>query len=585
MFKQLQVNIPFADALMQIPSYSKFLKEIMSKKWKLEDYETIALSEECKAVIQNKLPPKLKDPDSFSIPCTLGDVNFSKALCDSGASVSLMPLSIYKKLGLNDLKCTTISLQLADRSVKYPLGVVENVLMKVGKFIILVDFVILDMDEDVDVSIILGRPFLATAGTIIDVKNGMLTFKIGEEEVQFNLFQSAKYPSFTDHVFRVDVLDELNREMIDSISKDTLEMCLTSAGTSHNDDVEVLEIANAIEACPPWKKRGNHFKKLEKGNPLPPPSSVQAPTLELKPLPSHLKYAFLGENDSLPVIVNASLSNEQLDKLLRVLRERKKAIGWTIFDLIGISPSVYDTFPDEQLLAIASIPWYTDLVNYLKNFIIYCFIVISLECGGYFSTNKTIVKVWQSGFYWPTMYKDARDYVSKCDRCQRVGNISKRNEMPMNIMPEVELFDVWGIDFMGPFPSSHNNRYILVVVDYVSKWVEAIATHTDDSKVVMKFLKKNIFSRFGVPRAILSDGGSYFCNKPLDSLLRKYVFKHKVALAYYPQTNGQVELANRELKQILEKTMNISRKDWANKIDDSLWAYRTTFKTSLGMSP
>ncbi|XP_057247438.1 uncharacterized protein LOC104901164 [Beta vulgaris subsp. vulgaris] len=151
MFKQLHINIPFIDALMQIPSYSKFLKEIMSKKKKLEKYETIALSEECSAVIQKKLPPKLKDPGSFSIPCTIGDIKFSKALCDLGASVSLMPLSICKKLGLHNIKSTTVSLQLADKSIKYPIGILENVLIKVNKFIIPVDFIILDTDEDVEI--------------------------------------------------------------------------------------------------------------------------------------------------------------------------------------------------------------------------------------------------------------------------------------------------------------------------------------------------------------------------------------------------------------------------------------------------
>ena len=120
--------------------------------------------------------------------------------------------------------------------------------------------------------------------------------------------------------------------------------------------------------------------------------------------------------------------------------------------------------------------------------------------------------------------------------------------MPLNTMLEVEIFDVWGIDFMGPFPSSGPNKYILVAVDCVSKWVEAIATPTNDARVVIKFLKKNILSRYGTPRTIISDGGSHFCNRLFENLMKKYGARHKVPTPYHPQTNGQVEVSNRELK-------------------------------------
>ena len=142
--------------------------------------------------------------------------------------------------------------------------------------------------------------------------------------------------------------------------------------------------------------------------------------------------------------------------------------------------------------------------------------------------------------------------------------------MPQSGILEVELFNVWGLDFMGPFPPSFGNQYILVAVDYVSKWVEAVALPNNTSASVVKFVKKNIFTRFGVPRAIISDNGVHFQNAQFRNLLSKYGCRFKTGTTYHPQTSGQVEVSNRELKQILEKTVSSTRKDWAIKLEDAL---------------
>ena len=164
------------------------------------------------------------------------------------------------------------------------------------------------------------------------------------------------------------------------------------------------------------------------------------------------------------------------------------------------------------------------------------------------------------------------------NKCQRMGNIGIINEMPLQGILVVQFFYVCGIDFIRPFRSSFGNQYILLAVDYVSKWVEAIACPMNDANIVVGFVQRNILSRFGALRTIISDEGSHFANKLFAKLVGRYGIRHVMGLAYHPQSNGQVEISNREIKNILEKTISTNRKDWSVKLDDVLWAYRTVYK-------
>nr|GEW33472.1 reverse transcriptase domain-containing protein [Tanacetum cinerariifolium] len=169
--------------------------------------------------------------------------------------------------------------------------------------------------------------------------------------------------------------------------------------------------------------------------------------------------------------------------------------------------------------------------------------------GGYYGASYTEKKVFDSGFYWPSIYKDAFELVKRCDSCQRQGN-----------------------------------KYILVVVDYLSKWVEAKAFPMNDTRVVVRFLK-SLFSRFGTPKAIISDRGTYFCNDQFSRVMAKYGVTHRLSTAYHPQTSGQVEVTNRGLKRILERTVGENRTSWSDKLENALWAFRTAYKTSIGCTP
>ncbi|XP_026397674.1 uncharacterized protein LOC113293148 [Papaver somniferum] len=196
-FKKLHVNIPLIYVIKQVPKYAKVLKDLCTKKKNLTGNEVMSVGKNASAALQKKLPPKCKDPGSFTIPVEIGNNRIGKVMLDLGASVNIMSASIYESLKLGPLKPTNIVLELADRTNVYPRGIIEDVLVQVNQLVFPADFCFLEMDDGSDAStpLLLGRPFMKTAKTVIDVDEGTLTMKFDDEKIRFNMFEVMRYPS------------------------------------------------------------------------------------------------------------------------------------------------------------------------------------------------------------------------------------------------------------------------------------------------------------------------------------------------------------------------------------------------------
>ncbi|KAG9458144.1 hypothetical protein H6P81_002652 [Aristolochia fimbriata] len=299
----------------------------------MEEQGTVLRNKNCSAILRNELPTKLKDPGSFTIPCEIGSYKFANALCDLGASVNLMPLSLRRYLKLGEPQETRITLQFADRSTKIPEGIMENVLVKIQDFIYPCDFVVLDMEVEKNLPIILGKPFLATAGAIIDCKQGNLTLRFNNDTISFNIKEAMKQPAIPhdDFCLSIDVIDSCIQEIEEEERiEEAKEGGLIHSEEKEDEDpirtreVEELEAENKEELEEEIKEQGPQ----------------EAPKPELKPLPINLKYVFLEENDK-PVIISSCLIGLEEKMLIEVLSKHKKAISWSLSDIEEINPTIF----------------------------------------------------------------------------------------------------------------------------------------------------------------------------------------------------------------------------------------------------
>ncbi|XP_075109172.1 uncharacterized protein LOC142180964 [Nicotiana tabacum] len=584
MLKQIHVNIPLIDALKEMPGYVKMIRDLMSRKFDFQDLATMTLTQTCSAVVTRPIAEKLSDPGSFTIPCTIGNFAFAKVLCDLGASINLMPLAIYKRSGIGRAKPTSMLLQLADRTVKRPSGILDDVLIQVGKFVFPANFVILDckksmkrLSEFANCSLIdVVNVIVETNDEILTIEDPLAAYMVnvdevnGEELAEWVL--ALKGRAFCDRTLEFEPLHLENRE--------------TPSTKPSIEEPPKLEYSRSgrLPLSGPWQTLRGSTRHIEKCHfmvqegivlghrvsskgievdrakvdviaKLPPPTSVKAIRSFLG---DYTVGTVLGQWKhklmhpiyySSRTLSGAQLNYTETEKEMLVVvfafdkfrsylissKGTENQVDDHLSQLEGAEnlvevEDILETFPNEHLLAtsLEEMPWYADFANYLAS---------GMSCIGigHFGGIRTTTKVLEAVFYWPTVFKDTYKWVKGCDEY------------------------------------------------YVSKWVEVAALPTNDARVVVGFLKNNICTRFGILRAIISDGGTHFCNPAFEKLLAKYDVRHKMANPYRPQTSRQVEVSNRQIKSVLTKTMNSIRTDWTKKLDDALWTYRTTFKTPIGI--
>nr|GEU41681.1 DNA-directed DNA polymerase [Tanacetum cinerariifolium] len=721
-----------------------------------------------KLIILKKLPKKLGDPGKFLIPCDFPEFDECSALSNIGASINLMPLSIWKNLSLPELTSTQMILELAGRSTIRPIGIVKDVFVRVGKFHFPIDFVVIDYVVDPRVPLILGRPFLWIGRALIDVYGEELTLRVNDEAITFKVGQTSKY-SYKDakSINQVNVIDIacdfILKEIKAYLTSESIPPGIDDTDLDLEGDILLLEeLLNNNPLLSPLPLKELNVEEIKTVK-----SSIDEPSeLELKELPSHLEYVFLEGTDKLPIIISKKLRDKEKSALLKVLKSHKWAIAWKISDIKGVdprfctqkflmeddfkpmvqhqrrvNPKIHEVIKKEVIkhfnagliYPISDRPW---MLERLAGNEFYCFLD---EFSGYFQISidpqdqeKTTFTCPYGTFAYEKMpfglcnapgtfqrpmthlLEKETPFVFSKDCIDAFETLKKKlTEAPTLVVPDWNLpFELMcdASDFvigsvLGQHKTKHSQpihyasktlteahihytmteKEMLVVVyafekfqpylvlllqefdiiirdkkgtenltnDHLSRLknphtdvlenkvinekfpletlgkkssgstpcqeaIDILTTchnrpiggHHDDNLTIKKvfesgfigplFIEMPMTSSHGVTlvnvkakshnvmkclKMQFSDRGTHFCNEQFSKVMLKYGITHHLSTAYHPQTNGQVEVLNRGLKRILDRTTGENRASWSDKLDDALWAFRTAFKTPIGCTP
>nr|GEW87230.1 reverse transcriptase domain-containing protein [Tanacetum cinerariifolium] len=749
-FKDLNFNISFVDALILMPKFVPSIKSLLTNKDKLCELARTLLNEHCLAILLKKFPEKLGDPGKFLIPCDFPRMAECLALAYLDASINLMPMFVWNKLSLLDLSPMCMTLELTDGSISRPVGVAEDVYVKVGTFHLLVDFGVVDFDADPRVPLILGRSFLKIRRALIDV------FEANYSDITANLIDviGMACDEYSQEVLGFSyVIASGNPTLYYDLIVSTTSLTLTPFGNSDflleevdaflalEDDPTLPEVNQSyldsegyILLLEAFLNDDPSLPPLNQGNYLPAVCKElkifeakydkslidEPPEVELKYLPPHLEYAFLKGDDKFLVIIVKDLNVEEKTALIMVLKSCKRAIAWKLFDIKGIdpefcthkilmeedfepavqhqrrvNPKIHDVIKQEVLklldagliYPISDSPWVSavhcvpkkggfTVVKSEENELILTRLVTGwCLCIDYHKLNEATRKdhfplpfmdqmlerltgnqyycfldSFFGYFQIPIDPKDQEKTTFTCPygtfayRCMPLGlcNASGRfQRCLMAIFHDMigKTMDVFMDDFLvfgNSFQTclSHLEKMLKRCEDtnLCLNWEKSYFMVKEGIVIVHKISKKGIevdkakvdvntklphpisvkegvytarksltFSRlaimdpprdtmaqitqpgrFRTPRAIISDRETHFCNDQFAKVMQKFGVTHRLATPYHPQTSGQVEVSNRGLKHIIERTVRENHAFWSNKLDDALWEFLTAYKTPIG---